>query len=77
MAAKESIKFAGPDADGHYRVLATRNTYLVEPGQIYTAKVYKELMDMAKRRGERNSLDVQCVEYKPSGAHVVLDKLLR
>jgi len=79
----ESIKFAGPDRNGNYRVISTRNTYLVETGQLYTRKAYRAIVDMAKRRGQRDKMDVDCVQYKPSSLEdfgfppdeVVLDRL--
>lgn len=41
----ESIKFAGPDSDGNFKVLQTKNTTLVFPGEVYTMSAFKELVE--------------------------------
>lgn len=49
MAIKaKTIKLAGPDTNGNYKVVATSHTLLVENGQILTRRLVKhELMTMS------------------------------
>lgn len=68
----ESIKFAGPDSDGNFKVLQTKNTTLVFPGEVYTMSAFKELVEKEKRRPstysrEIHKLEVTAVEAKLDG----------
>lgn len=62
--ATEIIKFAGPDADGNFKVLQTKNTTRVEPGQIYTRNAYRHLVHSAQRSPNARKLEVTAVEAK-------------
>ncbi len=64
----ETIKFAGPDKDGNYKVLSTQNTYLVDPGEVYSRRAYRSLIDKSHRRPAHRKLTVSSVEPKFPGS---------
>ena len=68
MAAIETIKFAGPDKDGNFKVLTTKNSTLVYPGEVYTQRIFNQLVQKAIRRPPHRKLDVTAVEAKFPGA---------
>ncbi len=63
----ETIKFAGPDRDGNYKVLSTQNTYLVDPGEVYSRRAYRSLIDKSHRRPAHRKLTVSAIEPKFPG----------
>lgn len=73
--ATETIKLAGPDRDGNFKVLSTKNTTLAYPGEVYDQTAYTKLVKIAKGkpllvRGRPMTfdLDVTVVEPKFPGA---------
>lgn len=68
--ATETIKFAGPDRDGNFKVLSTQNTYLVDPGEVYTNRAYRQLIDRARRRPTHRKLNVTAIEPKLAGTEM-------
>ena len=63
----ETIKMAGPDRDGNFKVLQTKNCTLVYPGQVYTQRIFNQLVGAARRRPAHRKLEVTAVEAKLSG----------
>ena len=48
---KDTIKLAGPDSADNYKVLATKGTLRVRPGDIYTERyVQNRLLDNRTKR---------------------------
>ena len=66
-AVTESIKFAGPDADGNFKVIQTKNTVLAYPGEVYTKRAYGQFVAMIRHRPSYRKLDITVVEYKAGG----------
>ncbi len=49
--AKDTIKLAGPDSSNIYRVLSTKGTSKVRPGELYTERyVHDRLFDRLTKR---------------------------
>jgi len=67
MPTTETIKFAGPDRDGNFKVLAIKNTYLVYPREVYTTRVFQQLVEKARRRPTHRKLEITAVEAKLPG----------
>ena len=42
--ANDTIKLAGPDAADNYRVLATKGTLKVRPGELYTQRYVQDYL---------------------------------
>ena len=63
MATTPTIKLAGPDRDGNYKVLQVKNTLLVKPGQVYTEECVKKLVALHRRAGS-NRIDTTVVEHR-------------
>ena len=57
--AKDTIKLAGPDRNSNYKVLATKGTLMVRPGEVYTENyVNNHLLDeRTKRRVETSTIE--------------------
>jgi hypothetical protein len=55
--AKDTIKLAGPDSADNYKVLATKGTLRVRPGDIYTERyVQNRLLDHRTKRDVDTSI---------------------
>ncbi len=66
-AVTEVIKFAGPDTDGNFKVIQTKNTVLAYPGEVYTKRAYGQFVAMVRRRPTYRKLDITVVEDKAGG----------
>lgn len=56
--ANDTIKLAGPDSSNIYRVLATKGTMKVRPGELYTERfVENELLNM----NTKNRIDTSII----------------
>jgi hypothetical protein len=57
--AKDTIKLTGPDRNDRYKVLATKGTLMVRPGEVYTEQyVNTHLLDeRTKRRIETTTIE--------------------
>ncbi len=54
---KDTIKLAGPDSADNYKVLATKGTLRVRPGDIYTERyVQNRLLDNRTKRDVDTSI---------------------
>lgn len=56
--AKDTIKLAGPDANNNYRVLATKGTLKVRPGELYSERYVK---DYLLALSQKNRFDVTII----------------
>jgi len=59
MATKGTIKFTGPDCNDHYKVVSTKGTLCVRPGEVYSERFITKIL-----LGSR-LYDVTFVEFKP------------
>ena len=71
---KDTVKLAGPDSADNYKVLATKGTLRVRPGEIYTERYVKtRLLDHRSKR----DLDVPIIAPKfNDNEHRAGDKFL-
>lgn len=61
MAMKDTIKLAGPDCNDHYKVISTKGTLCVRPGEVYSEEFVRE--KLISSTGKR-SYDVTIIELK-------------
>ena len=71
---KDTIKLAGPDSANTYRVLATKGTLMVKPGELYTESyVQNTLLDERTKR----RVDTSIIQPKYDSTEAVSGRRFR
>ena len=72
----KTIKLAGPDSLGTFKVITTKNTMLVLPGELYKKDVIeKRLMPLTRGHGQ-SKVEVTFVEPKREDMSELDDQLV-
>lgn len=58
----KSVKLAGPDVNGYFEVVSTKNTMVVLPGEFYTEKAVKEQLMPLTRGNAMTKIEVNLVK---------------
>lgn len=63
MASKDAIKLAGPDSQDRYRVLSTKGTLTVRPGEIYN-ETYVERVLLSGTMKHRTDVTIVAPKFE-------------